>query len=151
MKTKFMTWTNIILGSAMVIVSLIWLVIGTNGSSWAIEPFEIQFWFDSLSATALVLFIIGMIALLAGLLEIITEKNQSKQEKIESNDERNIAIVNAAAAGAFDLLSSLLFLVILALLLLGYLSTVAFITLLVVYTTCQIFYVIRRRWINYKN
>lgn len=86
---------------------------------------------------------LGVMLLLSGYTELCYKK--TRQEMIEENDERNIAIRHSAMAAAFEAMNLLLGLALVTLALLGYLHHVAFFTLIACYLLANLVYLIRRQ------
>lgn len=85
--------------------------------------------------------VVGMVFLVAGACELYLPK--TRQQEIEERDERNISNANAAKATAYEVGTVLFAVALLALSRLGYLGTVAFLTLAAVFVGVQIIFVAR--------
>lgn len=85
--------------------------------------------------------LIGILLIIDGSFDLFSKK--SKEQEIEEKDERNIAISNAAMASAFKVMTTALSLALLALIFMGYLSEVSFLTIIGVFFLGQGVYVVR--------
>lgn len=92
--------------------------------------------------------VLGSILILSGVCELFFKK--TKEIEIEENDERNIAIANAAKATGFDVMISLFSIIIIALALLGYLTKVVFFAFFGVFLITQISFVVRLWYLHKK-
>lgn len=92
--------------------------------------------------------VVGSILILSGACELFFKR--TKEIEIEENDERNIAITNAAKATGFDVMLSLFSIAIIALALLGYLTKVVFFTFFGVFLIAQVSFVIRVWYLHKK-
>ena len=92
--------------------------------------------------------ILGILFIISGVCELFFKK--TKEIEIEENDERNIAITNAAKATGFDVMISLFSIVILAMALLGYLTKVVFFAFFIVFLIAQISFIAKLWYLHKK-
>lgn len=81
--------------------------------------------------------LVGIILILSGS-DLLAKK--TRQELIEENDERNIAISNAAMAAGFKVMNTLLVLVLFALIFAGYMNEVSCFSIIAVVFISQAIY-----------
>lgn len=89
--------------------------------------------------------LVGIILILSGS-DLLSKK--TKAEEIEENDERNIAIGNAAMALGFKVMTTLFVLVLFALIFAGYMNEVSCLGMIAVFTISQVVTVFYTRYLN---
>ena len=89
--------------------------------------------------------LIGIILILCGS-DLLSKK--TKEEEIEENDERNIAIGNAAMALGFKVMTTLLVLVLFALIFTGYMNEVSCFSVIAVVAVSQVATVLYTWYLN---
>lgn len=89
--------------------------------------------------------LVGIILILSGS-DLLSKK--TKAEEIEENDERNIAIGNAAMALGFKVMTTLFVLVLFALIFAGYMNEVSCFGMIVVFMISQVVTVFYTRYLD---
>lgn len=89
--------------------------------------------------------LVGIILILSGS-DLLSKK--TKAEEIEENDERNIAIGNAAMALGFKVMTTLFVLVLFALIFAGYMNEVSCLGLIAVFMVSQVVTVFYTWYLN---
>lgn len=90
--------------------------------------------------------LIGILLIICGACDLFVKK--SKEMIIEENDERNIALSNAAMASGFKVMSFTIAIAIFALIFTGYMTIVPCFTIIGAYTIGQIVFVVRLWQLN---
>lgn len=90
--------------------------------------------------------LIGILLVLSGACDLFIKK--SKEMEIEEQDERNIALSNAAMASGFKVMSFAIAISIFALIFTGYMTVVPCFTIIGAYTAGQIVFVMRLWYLN---
>lgn len=78
----------------------------------------------------------GILLLVWGISELVSEKTKTKEQIIEENDERNIAICQNAKSKAFDLMTNLFGFGLIAFAMFGYMNKVSFFSFFILYFIC---------------
>lgn len=82
----------------------------------------------------------GSLLFMLGIIVILEEKYKTKEQQVEENDERNIAITQKAKSKAFDLMIILFSVGLLTLALLGYMNEVSLFSLIGLYMIGMVYY-----------
>lgn len=85
--------------------------------------------------------LIGILLMIAGACGMLAKR--SKEMEIEENDERNIALSNAAMASGFKMMSVTIVLSVFALVFTGYMTVVPCFTIIGAYVIGQIVFIVR--------
>ncbi|MGE7674481.1 hypothetical protein ACQKMV_13000 [Lysinibacillus sp. NPDC094403] len=130
MKNKLL-WLAIIVGALLIISGIILGVVGA-------EILNIPF--IRMDLVPIGVGFCGVMLISTGFTRMIDEKNKTKEQLIDENDERNIVISQNAKSKAFDLMINLFGFSLLALAIFGYMNKVSFFSLIALYYTCYGYY-----------
>lgn len=89
--------------------------------------------------------LIGILVIFMGL-DLFSKK--TKEMEILENDERNIAITNASLANAFNVMTTLLIIVLFALICMGYMSKVVFFSIAGVVAIGQVTWIVTAHYLE---
>ncbi len=90
--------------------------------------------------------LIGTLFIIWGVCDLFTKK--TKEMEIEENDERNVALSNAAMASGFKVMNVTIAISIFALIFTGYMTVVPCFTIIGAYAIGQIVFVVRLWFLN---
>lgn len=122
------------LGWSLVFVGVVLLLFGIF--LWFVGAEVLNIPFVRMDLVPVAVGFCGILLLIMGGSAIAAEKYKTKKQQIEENDERIITIHQKSKSKAYDLMSTLFPMALLALAMFGYMNEVSFFLLVGVYLVC---------------